>query len=539
MSWRIRLLLLATAVGVVFPFVLPPLRRLEWKAYDHRLSQVRAIRGNVAPSLALRMFGQDEKTLRRPGWGETSLLAALESLRRGQPSYLWVDPKLKAASLPETSQTPHLAARPEPDGLVRFLDLMGDDGRLSPALEAYAALRGIPLSEVALLDGDKVRVGSQTFPRRLAIDFPTHQADSTGVEDSTHASYLEPNPLYLVDDPESRDIVLEGLKGTAVLVCANDAQARFITATPVGPLQSFQLEFAALDTMLSEWTLRQPPLMGQVLLVSLGVAAIAGLTFFLHSTWTMLLVWLALNLGYHQLCLRAFALGWWLPEVPLVVGGLLAMGVIAIAQRTRAMRLITQLLGAERALTAAHGEVGLGGSEREVTIVFTNLPESVKGLEADDPEGSIIARNKYNALITEVVRKHRGWVLDYQGDAIMAGFGVEQVDDQHALHAVGAALGLHRLLSEHYPTQSIHCGVCSGPAAVGFVGAPGAKALAAIGDTTNVAARLMGAAMKQKVGVLISKRTHDHCPEFLNATELEPVALKGKTSNVEVYEVKE
>jgi class 3 adenylate cyclase len=69
------------------------------------------------------------------------------------------------------------------------------------------------------------------------------------------------------------------------------------------------------------------------------------------------------------------------------------------------------------------------------------------------------------------------------------------------------------------------------------VGAPGAKALAAIGDTTNVAARLMGAAMKQKVGVLISKTAHDECAESLQVHQLPAVALKGKTSNVEVYAV--
>jgi class 3 adenylate cyclase len=539
MSWRIRLLLLATAVGVVFPFVLSPFQRLEWKSYDTRLGQVRATRGNIAPSLSLRLFGLDEKTLRRrPGWDARALQTALNSLLAAEPTYLWVDPRLPGPRPPGASQTSSLNPVPEADGVVRKLELVGPQGQLSPALEAYAALRGVPRDQIVVRE-DKVAVGGQWLPRRLAIDFPTHQADATQVSESANAAYLEPISLYLLDEPDSRSILLQGIRGAAVLVCGYDAQARYISATPVGPLQSFQLEYAALDTLLSDWILRQPSLPVQLTLVTLWVLLMASLTFFVHSTWRMVLVWLGLNLGYHQLCLQAFVRGWWLPEAPAVVGGLLAVAVIAIAQRTRALRLISRLLGAERALTAAQGEVSLGGREREVTIVFTNLPESVKALEAHDPEGSIAARNKYNAVITDVVRKHRGWVLDYQGDAIMAGFGVEQLDHKHALHAVGAALQLHKLLSEQYPTQSIHCGVCSGPAAVGLVGAPGAKALAAIGDTTNVAARLMGAAMKQKVGVLISKRTHDHCPQFLHATPLPPVSLKGKTSVVEVYEVTE
>jgi class 3 adenylate cyclase len=535
-SWRIRLLLLATAVGVVFPFLLPPLHRLEWKSYDQRLAKVRETRGNQAPSLAIRMFGRDEQTLRkRPDWGPTAELEAVKSITSAGAARVWVDPKLGMPPTLGVTQVPPLKAPVELDGVVRKLDLAGD-GHLAPSLELFAALQGVPAEKVVVTDFT-VTVGERVLPRLLAVDFPKNELGTASTEDSSDAAYLEPNPLWLLADPDASKIITQKLSGTAVLISDNDVQARYVMATPVGPLQAHQLEFAALDTMLSGWVLQQPPLLVQLALTTLCILFIASTTFFVQTTSLLITVWLSLTLIYHLLCARAFAAGWWLPEVPVISGGLIAAVIVAVAQRGRAVRLLERLLGAERAQKAAGGEVRLGGSERPVTIVFTNLPEQIKALEKTDPEESIRARNRYNALITPVIRRHLGWVLDYQGDAQMAGFGVEQLDPAHALNAIRAGLELHALLTEQYPGESIHCGVCTGPAAVGLVGAPGAKALAAIGDTTNVAARLMGAAMKQKVGVLISKTAHDECAESLQVHQLPAVALKGKTSNVEVYAV--
>ena len=172
-----------------------------------------------------------------------------------------------------------------------------------------------------------------------------------------------------------------------------------------------------------------------------------------------------------------------------------------------------------------------------MTILFTNLPKAILALEQVDPEESIRARNRSGKILTKGVRHTHGRILDYQGDFQMAGFCVEKVDPQHAVNAVKAGLELCRTLKEQYPDENIHCGVCTGPAAVGYVGAPSSKELAAIGDTTNVAARLLGAAMKQNVPVLIAATTYELCSEQLVAEKLPAVSLKGKTNVVEVFSV--
>lgn len=530
LSWRLRLLLLATAVGVLVPYLVPYLRRLELRSYDQRLLEVRLVRGNLLPHRDIRLFGVNEALkLSDPGWdAEREARIVREVLEEAKPAAVWVDPRL-LQDVPGVLSTRPPRETPDADGVVRRVDLV-QDGKYSPALSLYAALQGSPIVE----EGDLVRVGERVFPRRLAVDFPAHGLQRQGA--TTYHS-LEPMSMRLLNDREHRQPVLETLPGTAVLFADHTMEARYVFKTPVGSIEPHQLEFAALDTLLSGWVLKRLPLPVDIALVGLAIFGIAALTFFLHNPVATSIAWLLLAALYWQAAIWFFVHGWWIPVVPVLVGSLVGAAVVAAGQRLRAVQLMTRMLGEERAHMAAAGDAALGGSERPVTILFTNLPNSIKDLEKSDPEESIRARNRYNELATEAVRRHLGWTLDYQGDAQMVGFSVERMDPDHALHAVRAAMDLHEVVSRAYPEESIHCGVNTGPAAVGLVGAPGAKALAAIGDTTNVAARMMGAAMKQQVPVLISAPTYELCSTWIAAHELPPVSLKGKTAQVRVYAV--
>lgn len=529
MSWRVRLLLLATVIGVVPSYFLPALRHLEWKSYDQRLATVRPTRGNIAPSTQAVAMGLDEEALRNyPGWGEDETRRAAQKLSEAGAVSIWIEPGLALGAEPAgVFRDPTLPYRTESDGSLRRVDLFSE-GRASPALRLYAALHQLPPEQISV-QGEKVKVGTATFPRRLALTFPVSEG----------RNYLKPVSLSLLRDEQTREAVLARIQGAAVLISNQDVQGRRMIDSPVAALEGSQIEFAALDTLLSGWLLKSLPWPVELAVVVGCVLLLASATFFVQSTWVLVVLWLSALSAYHWFVGWAFVRGVWLPEVPVIAASLIAAAIVAVVQRIRAFRLLRRLLGAELAVEAGHGKLSLGGKERQVTIVFTNLPNAIKALEKDEPKKSIRARNEYNAITTRIVRRHLGWMLDYQGDAQMAGFGVEQWDDDHALHAVRAAFELQRELSQSYPEESIHCGVYSGPAAVGLVGAPGAKALAAIGDTTNVAARLMGAAMKQKVGVLIGSSVYSQCAEQVRAEKLPPVALKGKTSDVEVYSVVE
>ena len=188
-------------------------------------------------------------------------------------------------------------------------------------------------------------------------------------------------------------------------------------------------------------------------------------------------------------------------------------------------------------------DAGFSGKESQATMVFTNLPKFLMEMERNHDENLLQYRRDYNEVLAKIAGRYHGKVLDYQGDAQMLGFGLRYDEDtEHAAEATSAALEivdevakLAQQWSAEQDLLKVSVGVCTGSIALGHLGAKQKQDIAAIGDTTNTAARLMGAAMKQGVGVLVSKPTFQLADGLIEGTELPPVELKGKSAPVEVF----
>lgn len=68
----------------------------------------------------------------------------------------------------------------------------------------------------------------------------------------------------------------------------------------------------------------------------------------------------------------------------------------------------------------------------------------------------------------------------------------------------------------------------TGCAIIGPIGAPGRTNYTAIGDTTNVAARIESLTKETRFPMLLSVTTHDGIPEKPDAHRLEPMMVVGK-----------
>jgi adenylate cyclase len=188
-------------------------------------------------------------------------------------------------------------------------------------------------------------------------------------------------------------------------------------------------------------------------------------------------------------------------------------------------------------------DAGFSGKESQATMVFTNLPKFLMEMERNHDQDLLKYRREYNEVLALIAERYHGKVLDYQGDAQMLGFGLRYDEDaEHPTEATSAALEIVdevATLAARWgapPEQlKVNVGVCTGSIALGHLGAMQKQDIAAIGDTTNTAARLMGAAMKQQLGVLVSKPTYLKADGLITGTELPPVELKGKSAPVEVY----
>ena len=113
---------------------------------------------------------------------------------------------------------------------------------------------------------------------------------------------------------------------------------------------------------------------------------------------------------------------------------------------------------------------------------------------------------------------------------------VRQAD--HAVRAARAALGMQATTAsiESDPaTPRFRVGLNTGPALVGNVGSAELRNFTAIGDTTNLAARLQTFAPPGSVA--IARRTVELLEDLAVVQPLGRPLLKGKSSPVEVYEL--
>lgn len=135
---------------------------------------------------------------------------------------------------------------------------------------------------------------------------------------------------------------------------------------------------------------------------------------------------------------------------------------------------------------------------QDVTVLLTNVTDSVGLYErVGDVSGAKII-NRYYAVITPAVRRNGGIISKFLGDGIMATFGVPSPDCDHAAEAVTAVLDIQEaidalnaeLVNEGGTPLVVRIGVASGLALVGDAGTTSAADYIVHGDIVNVAGRL-------------------------------------------------
>ncbi len=178
----------------------------------------------------------------------------------------------------------------------------------------------------------------------------------------------------------------------------------------------------------------------------------------------------------------------------------------------------------------------LGGVEREVTVLFADLEGFTTYSETRPPAEAIQMLNAYWAEAVPVLLRDGATIERFAGDAVMAVFNAVGDQPDHADRAARAASamlsGSERIAGEHPGWPRFRAGLATGPAAVGHVGTAEQRSFAAIGDTTNLAARLQAHARPGQV--ILAAAT----AERLEGASLEPLGelqVKGRSEPVEAY----
>jgi class 3 adenylate cyclase/tetratricopeptide (TPR) repeat protein len=193
---------------------------------------------------------------------------------------------------------------------------------------------------------------------------------------------------------------------------------------------------------------------------------------------------------------------------------------------------------ADRILTS---RTALEGERKQVTVLFCDLVNSTPLAERLGPEGMHAFLSRFFDLALSEIHRFEGTVNQFLGDGLMALFGAPLAHEDDARRAVLAALGIRRALRDrasymgagHGNEVALRIGLNTGPVVVGRIGDNLRMDYTAIGDTTNVAARLQQIAAPWTV--LISEATARLVRSDFRLTPMGPLAVKGKSDPVVAY----
>jgi adenylate cyclase len=188
-------------------------------------------------------------------------------------------------------------------------------------------------------------------------------------------------------------------------------------------------------------------------------------------------------------------------------------------------------------------EINLDGEMREMSVLFSDVRGFTTISESLEPKELTDYINAFLTPITKVIHDNRGTIDKYMGDAVMAFWGAPLEDDQHALHALNAAIAIvERMKSlrqefseKQWPEIYVGVGVNTGHMNVGNKGSEFRVDYTILGDAVNLGSRLEGLTKIYGVDIITSEFTRHAVPEY-EYRELDKVRVKGKDKPVSIYE---
>lgn len=187
----------------------------------------------------------------------------------------------------------------------------------------------------------------------------------------------------------------------------------------------------------------------------------------------------------------------------------------------------------------------LGGEEKELTAMFSDIRGFTTLSEGLSPSELVSLLNEYLSAMTEVIFRHWGTLDKYIGDAIMAFWGAPYPQPDHAERACLAGLEMLRTLNklqsrwaeEGKPRIDIGLGIHSGPMLVGNMGSKRRFNFTIMGDNVNLASRLEGLNKQFGTRTIISETTYQAVAEKMLGRELDLIRVKGKTKPAKIFEL--
>ena len=507
------------------------------------------------------VLGESGHYLALPQSGRPPATAGFAMLGPDPSPYLFTFPGLiRNVPVLDNAAAGHglLNIRAEPGGIVRRVPLVVMvQGVIQPAI-TLDMLRLVTHSGVIRIKTDSAGVRSVAVP---GLELPTDRNGQLWV----HFGPYDPQRYVSVQDILKGKVPADRINRRLVLIGTSAVGLHDIKATPVDPaMAGVEVHAEVLENMLTNSALVRPdyavgaelavavlfclfviilaPILGAGMMLALGTAVAVALA---AGSWYFFIE--------RQLLLDA--------TYPLLSSFIILWTLVFFnyfreqMQRRRIRFAFGQYLApalVER-LAHSHEELVLGGEERNMTILFSDVRgfTTISEIYKDDPQGLTLLMNRFLTPMTNAIIDHNGTIDKYIGDAIMAFWNAPLLDPVQEIGACDAALEmLHRVemlnrereqeasaVGKPFIPIKIGIGINTGRCVVGNMGSDLRFNYSVLGDTVNLASRLEGQTKTYGVNIIVGARTAQAVRDKFAVLEIDCIKVKGKSEPETIYMV--
>jgi adenylate cyclase len=567
----------------------PFLEAFEARTYDLRF---KSLRGPIRPHPDIAIIAIDDKSIKELGrfpWSRQQYVRLLDRLSEAGPKAVLFDaffPEPESAEIDQAfadairragnvvlattfdfdrlsqatgstgSLSPleqaaagigHINLIPEEDGVNRRnLLLIEKDGQQVPSLGLMGAMVALGIKDFSA-SPFQIRVGQQLIP--------------VGRDGAMWINYTGPPgsyQRYSFADVVNGRVAPELLRGKTLFMGATSLGIYDMRVTPFhSNSPGVEIHATVADNILSGRHIRRTGLESLFDIVMILVLGL--LTFYLTASLRLhraIPVSLLFSVAYVGLSYWMFLQGHWVSMIypllsattALLVGG--GFRYLVLERSAREMRamfssyLSTKLVNRlEKDPSAAK----IGGDNREVTVMFTDIKDFTAFSEKNKPQVVVARLNEYFAAMVQLIHQYDGTVDKFIGDGIMAYWGAPLPQSDHAKRAVACALAMKDTMAqlaakwekEGVEPFLIRAGIQSGEVVAGNIGSRGQKMeYTVIGDTVNQASRLEGTAKFYGVDFVVGDSTYLKTCDSFRFRRLDRVRVMGKDIPVAIHELR-
>ncbi len=451
-----------------------------------------------------------------------------------------------------------LTIRPERDGIVRRAPMaLVAQGAIVPAF-TLDMLRVVGNSGAIRVKTDAAGIVSVAVP---GLEVPTDRNGQMRIYFNKH----DPARFVSAKDVIEGRVPRERIERRLVLIGTSAVGLLDLKATPVeSAMPGVEVQAQILENALTKTALSYP---NYSIAVELATALAVGIAIIVLAPVMPALALFVFGAAVAGILIAAswyvFARHGILLDFtyPLLSSAVIYLALVFInyfreqMERRRIRSAFSQYLSPAlvEQLAKSHDKLVLGGEERDMTIMFTDVRgfTTISEQYKHDPQGLTHLMNRLLTPLTNAIIERNGTIDKYMGDAIMAFWNAPLDDPSHEINACNAALEMLRRI-EHlnrererearengrrFLPMQMGIGLNTGQCVVGNMGSNLRFDYSVLGDSVNLASRLEGQSKTYGTAIIAGAKTAEAARGRFAVLEIDLITVKGKSEPETIFTI--